>query len=305
MYLSYYLNLLGMEKIPYFLKKYLKCPSLLRLKKIGYFCGMDYASKNVYNFREVVTRYDHSLSVALLTYKFTKDKKATLAGLFHDVSTPCFSHVIDYMNNDYATQESTEEYTGKILLNDKYLRTCLKKDKINIMDIIDFKKYTIVDNSRPKLCADRIDGVILTGMMWTKNLDLPDVKDVVSALCVLQNECKEKELGFLDLKVAKKVVEVSESIDIICHSNEDNYMMQLIAEMTKFAIEKGYIIYDDLFYLNEEELFCIYDTIDSKDFKEKYHKFKTIDAKEIPIINLPMIKKRDLNPLVCGRRFHN
>ena len=265
---------------------------------------MDYASSDVYNFREVVTRYDHSLSVALLTYKLTKNKKATLAGLFHDVSTPCFSHVIDYMNKDYANQESTEEYTEQIMLNDKYLLNCLKKDKINIMDIIDFKKYTIVDNSRPKLCADRIDGVILTGMMWTKNLDLPEVKNIVSNLCVFQNERKELEIGFKNHEVAERVVLISESIDAICHSNEDNYMMQLVADMTKYAIDFGYISYDDLYYLGEDKIFAIFDTISSSEFKEKYHVFKTVKAKEIPSISLPMIKKRDINPLVLGKRFH-
>lgn len=54
------------------------------------------------------------MTVALLTYKLTNDKVATLAGLFHDIATPCFSHVIDYMNGDYENQESTEEYTGTI-----------------------------------------------------------------------------------------------------------------------------------------------------------------------------------------------
>ena len=109
MYLDYYMNLLGYNEIPRFLIKYLKCPSLLRLKKIGYFCGMDYASKDIYDFREYISRYDHSINVALITYKLTKNKKATIAALFHDVATPCFSHVIDYMNKDYANQESTEE----------------------------------------------------------------------------------------------------------------------------------------------------------------------------------------------------
>ena len=49
MYLQYYLEELGYLNIPDFLVKYLKTPSLLRLKKVGYFCGMDYASKHVYN----------------------------------------------------------------------------------------------------------------------------------------------------------------------------------------------------------------------------------------------------------------
>ena len=76
---------------------------------------MDYASKEIYDFKEYVTRFDHSLTTALLTYKITKNKTYSLAALFHDVGSPCFSHVIDYMNKDYKNQESTEEYNEKII----------------------------------------------------------------------------------------------------------------------------------------------------------------------------------------------
>lgn len=82
MYLQYYLEQLDYSNLPNFLIKYLKTPSLLRLKNIGYFCGMDYASKDIYDFREYISRYDHSLTVCLIVYKLTKDKKATLAWLF-------------------------------------------------------------------------------------------------------------------------------------------------------------------------------------------------------------------------------
>ena len=148
MLLQYYLEQLNYKELPDFLIKYLQTPSLLRLKKVGYFCGMDYASKDIYDFSEYISRYDHSLTVSLLVYKLTKDKTATLAGLFHDIATPCFSHVIDYMNKDYENQESTEEYTECILRRDKYLQKCLEEDNIAIDDIIDFKRYTIVDNER-------------------------------------------------------------------------------------------------------------------------------------------------------------
>jgi len=40
-----YVYLLSQNKLPQFLQKYLEVPSLIRLKKVGYFCGMDYASK--------------------------------------------------------------------------------------------------------------------------------------------------------------------------------------------------------------------------------------------------------------------
>ena len=303
MYLNYYFDLLNLKKIPSFLKKYLKCPSLVRLKKVGYFCGMDYASKNIYDFREYITRYDHSLSVALLTYKLTKSKKATLAGLFHDIATPCFSHVIDYMNGDYATQESTEEYMEKILQNDKYLSKCLKKDKINLKDISNFKKYTIVDNNRPKLCADRLDGIILTSISWTKNISLEEIKMIVNDICVLQNESMEKEIGFKSIDVAKRVIILSEIIDHYCHSDEDNYMMQLLAKITKYAIDKKFFTYDDLYFYDEEYIINIFEKIKDKEFVESFMKFKNIIKDEIEKEDIPFIKRRNISPLVNGLRI--
>lgn len=74
MYLQYYLEQLGYPELPDFLVKYLKAPSLLRLKDIGYFCGMDYASKDIYNFKEYISRYDHSITVSLIIYRLTKNK---------------------------------------------------------------------------------------------------------------------------------------------------------------------------------------------------------------------------------------
>ena len=123
-----YINMLG--PIPKFLEKYLSLRILTRLKKVGYFCGMDYASEHVYLFEYKISRYEHSLTTALLTWKHTKSKRQTLAALFHDVSTPCFSHVIDYMNKDYENQESTEEKTESILRSSKKLKELLKEDKL-------------------------------------------------------------------------------------------------------------------------------------------------------------------------------
>lgn len=302
MSLQFYLEQLNDKNLPEFLTKYLETPSLLRLKKVGYFCGMDYASKDIYDFSEYISRYDHSLTVCLLVYKLTKSKLATLAGLFHDIATPCFSHVIDYMNKDYENQESTEEYTERILRNDEYLKRCLKEDNIEMEDIIDFKKYTIVDNKRPKVCADRIDGVILTGMGWTKNVDDSDVKQIVDDLCIYRNENKEEEIGFKTQSVATKVLEVSRSIDIYCHSKEDNYMMQLLAEITKLSIDRKYISYGDLYLYNEEELFSLWKRKKDQELLTLINKFENIKQSEISVIDLPNIKVRDLKPIVNGER---
>ena len=303
MYLEYYLNKLDYSNMPNFLKKYLSVPSLNRLKKIGYFCGMDYASKDIYNFSEHITRYDHSVTVALITYKLTKDKTKTLAGLFHDIATPCFSHVIDYMNKDYDVQESTEEFTEKIILNDKLLLKYLKEDNINVEDIINFKKFSIVDNNRPKVCADRIDGVILNGFGWTKSVNLNDIKNIIDDIILINNESNEEEIGFLTEDIAKRVIDISKIIDIYCHSKDDNYMMEYLAKITKYSIKKGYIKYDDLYILNEEEIFYILKNSNDYLLNELINKFETMKKEDIELIELPKIKIRNIKPIVNSKRI--
>lgn len=303
MLLGFYFDKLGYNDIPQTIKKYFSVPSLLRLKKVDYFCGMHYASKDVYNFKEYISRYDHSLTVCLLTYKLTKNIKAALAGLFHDIATPCFSHVIDYMNGDYEKQESTEEYTENILKNDEYLINLLKEDNIDINEIINFKKYTVVDNDRPKLCADRLDGIILTGIAWTKNIGKEDIDNIVDDITIFENEDLEKEIGFKTIEIAKKVVNVSNSIDIFCHSKEDNYMMDLLSKITKLAIDKNYISYDDLYYYDEENLFNILKRKADEELANFIKTFETIKKEDIPNISLPNVKIRNLNPLVNKSRL--
>lgn len=298
-----YLN--SICKIPSFLNKYLNVPCLVRLKKIGYFCGMDYASKDIYDFREEISRYDHSLTVALLTWKYTHDKKATIAGLFHDVATPCFAHVIDYMNKDYANQESTEEYTEEIIKKDKELRRCLRIDKLKYSDICDFKQFSIVDNKRPKLCADRYDGIILTGYNWTKGIELEDIIEFNNNLCVYTNEDNELELGFIDKDICLRVLEVSDEIDKICHSNEDNYMMELLADITRMSIDSKIIEYDDLYVLTEDELFNKINCSVNTNLQSLLDKFYNIKMSEVPDTVMIEVKKRDLNPLCGDGRIKN
>lgn len=300
-----YLKLLKAKDIPIFIKKYLDVPSLTRLKNVGYFCGMDYASKNIYNFKEYITRYDHSLSTALLTFKLTKNKIETLAALFHDIATPCFSHVIDYMNKDYENQESTEEYTSEIIKQDHKLQDYLKEDKINIEDIINFKKYSIVDNSRPKLCADRLEGIILNGIAWAKNINESDIKEIVSDLKVYDNEDKEKELGFKTEAIALKTIKINEEIEKLYHSSEDNYMMELLADITRISIENKIITYKDLYYLDEPNLFQKIKASKVEKLKSLMDKFENIKKEEIPPTIINNIKIRNIIPIANNTRINN
>ena len=300
---NYYITLLGYPNIPEFLNKYLTLSSLNRLKEVGYFCGMDYASSNIYNFKGYISRYMHSLSTSLLVYYLTKDKRCTLQALFHDISTPVFSHVIDYMNKDYIYQETTEEFTELILKSDKKLLEYLELDKIPLDNLVNFKFSTIVDSPRPKMCADRLDGIILNGSYWTKTLNEKDIFNIIKSTELYINEESIPEIGFNNITVYNKVVETNDLTNIEMHSNYDNYMMELLANITRHLINKEYIKYEDLYFLTENKIFELINNIEDKEIKEYIFLFKNIKKEEIPLVKQEEIKERKLKPLLNGKRL--
>lgn len=289
-------------EIPEFLKKYLNVDIFLRLKNVSYFCGMDYASKEIYDFKFPISRYEHSISTALFSWKFTHNKAVTVAALFHDVSAPCFSHVIDYMNGDFIEQSSTEEKTAEVLCSSDELRKCLEEDNIPIEDIIKFDKYPIVDCRRPKLCADRLDGIFLPAFSWTKSLKIEESKKFIDDLEVYVNEDGEDEIGFKTMDIAKEAVWLSDEINEFTHTDGDTYMMILCADLTKYAINIGIVTYNDLYKLDEKEIVDIYESCEDKEFNKLWNKFKTMKLKNIPNMNVE-VKNKVLKPIVNGVRM--
>lgn len=290
--------------IPEFLKPYLELDILVRLKDISLLCGMDYASPHAYSFAFYISRFDHSLNVALITWNLTHDKKATLAALFHDISTPVFSHVIDYMNGDTVNQESTEEKTEEVLRNSKELQELLNKDNITIDDIYDFKKYSIVDLDRPCMCADRLDNIIAVGMAWAQKLTLKDALKIIDVTTKSINEDGVEEISFTDPDVAEYIKYINDIINELTHTNEDTYMMLLLASIIKRCIDLDILKYDELFTIGEHQAIEIIESnlyLD-EELKRLWELFKTIDT--FPIIEQPPIRNKIVNPLVLNYRIN-
>ena len=99
------------------------------------------------------------------------------------------------------------------------------------------------------------------------------------------------------------VLRNSELIDVYCHSNEDNYMMELLAKITKKALELKIVSYDELFLLNETQIFGMFEESNDKELKDNLKLFKNIKVSDIPKIEMPFIKNRDLNPIVGDCRL--
>ena len=90
-----YFKLLSPE-IPNWLNDYINTKELLNQQYISVTCGTIYS--DLFESKFFYSSLDHAIAVALIVWNFTKDKKQTLSGLFHDIATPAFKHCIDFFN---------------------------------------------------------------------------------------------------------------------------------------------------------------------------------------------------------------
>ena len=295
------------EDPPDFLKIYTRLSLLQRLDGVGLLCGTDWTP--LFQNKFYYSRLDHSIGTALIVWNFTHDKKQTLAGLMHDISTPAFSHVIDFMNGDAATQESIEEPTKRMINEDMDLSTLLFSHGIYKYEIDNYHLYPVADNDLPGLNADRLEymypsGAALGGI-WT----MDDIKRNYAEVTVLKNEHSYDELGFNSLEAAREYTEKFLETSMILQKNEDKIAMQLMADVIQRAIECGYIMEEDLYILEEEYIIRKFDSIASRKLDEKFSRLYTTFRKMKKIIRSPEpmdnaycvsmnVKKRYVDPLV-------
>ena len=292
------------DEVPEFLKPFLELKEIKRLKKISYFCGMDYGPSDVYNFLDYYFRYDHSLNCAMLYYKLTNDRKGTVACLFHDISTPVFSHVVDIMAGDNIKQEYTESFNSYYISKIDGIHDLLYECGMKFSDISDLKKYPVGDNDRPRLCVDRLDAVMVNNLLWSKASSLPITKMFLDNLCIVKNEDGCDEIGFKDENIAKiffkfSLIDAGKSSEM-----SDIFSMNLMADILKKGIEFNIFTKEDLFKFDEEEFVYILSNSLLGDF---YNDFKNMNKSDIyyslnyndDFYNYSLkTKKRYVDPLV-------
>lgn len=154
------------KNFPEFLNDYIFTPEMQKLDGINQICGSYWRKENIYD--DMYSVLKHSIGVALIIWNFTHDKKQTIAGLLHDISSPAFKHCIDFLNGDAEKQESTEEQTVETIKNSKQIMELLERDNIKVEEICDYKIYPIADNKTPKLSADRLEYTFMNGIYYKK-----------------------------------------------------------------------------------------------------------------------------------------
>ena len=295
---------------PDFLKKYLSLKILERLKGIGLLCGTDWTP--LFHNRFYYSRFDHSLNCALIVWNWTRDKKKTLAALFHDVSTPAFSHVIDFKNGDALTQESTEDKNAAMILADKDLAAALAQDGLAASDICDYHKFSICDNEVPQLSADRLEYMFPSGEALEGWFSLRAVKRFYGDLFVAKDERGRDEFSFKTKKIALDYFRHILKIGYFLQHNKDKIAMELMARVVDAAIKCGVLREEELWQLSEREIIGRWDALLRKadearrDFLRLYKTYRTM--KKVRGSSAPLdgyfcvqlaVKRRWINPLVA------
>ena len=311
---KYYNNLNSLRKeyfkilspvFPEWLLEYIDTPEIQRLSGIGMLCGTDYSK--MFKYKSFNSTLDHSVGVALIIWNFTKEKKQTLAGLFHDIATPAFKHCIDFMNGDSENQESTEERTEQIINNSKQIMALLKRDGINIKDVSDYHIYPIADNNTPRLSADRFEYTFSNGLFSYEAWNLDEISKYYNDITILKNEDGIEELGFRTPSICKQYLHTI--LPIFANYDDDNVrtVMQFFADIIKSMNIKGYITVDDLYKLSEKEVISLITNCKDEYIKNSFAKFQNataIFASENPVDNKYCIsvkgKKRYIVPLVLN-----
>ena len=270
-----YFNILESD-YPEWLNEYIDTEELLTQQYISVTCGTIYS--DLFPSKIFYSSLDHSVAVALIVWHFTHDKKQTLAGLFHDIATPCFKHCVDFLNGDYMTQESTEDLTTEIISNSKEIMSLLKRDNIKLEEVDDYHKYPIADNDTPRLSADRLEYSLSNGLFTYELSSLDEIATFYNDLEVQTNEDGILEIGFKTKKIARSFVRLTSQLSIIYREDRTRYSMQFVADILKRLKDEGKITIPDLYEMKEEDVIKIIDESKYSNVFNKWRKAKKVKS---------------------------
>ena len=292
------------HSVPPFLQVFAQAPAVQRLKQIGMNCGCEYTSFSLFGRLESYSRYDHSFGVALIAWHFTQSRPQSVSGLLHDIATPVFAHVIDFMNGDYLKQDSTEAGTEKMISDSSELQACLRRFGITDADVCDYHQYPVADNDSPQLSADRLE-YSLGNMLNFGFCSIYDIKTIYDDLMVDHNETGQDELMFRTTDTAESFAMMALKCSRIYVADEDRYAMQILSEILHAALLRGIITAGDLYSTEPEVIsklsqdpltaaqwrdFCSLRRMTRSDSKADTGNWRQIDA-----------KKRFIDPMVSGK----
>ena len=289
---------------PAFLLRLAETPPMRRLQRVGMNCGCEYTAFPRFRSLARYTRYEHSLGAALIVWRFTADAAQSVSALLHDIATPPFAHVVDFLRGDYLDQTATESGTADIIRASEEIGAILSSLGLTAADVEDYHRYPIADNDAPRLSADRLEYTVGNAF----NFSLAPAEELAALFADIapgRNEYGEEELCFRTPEKAARFADLALACSRIYVSDADRYAMEILAELLQGALAAGVLTADDLRSTEEELLGKL---CKDKDFAARWRAFcamSRIERAQKPDgrdgWRLIRAKKRRIDPYVAGR----
>ena len=293
------IDLYGHLTVPSVISEAMKAPAVQRIAGIDMNCGMAYTSFPLFRQGEPYSRAQHCRNVSILVYHFTGDLSQALAGLFHDISTPVFSHVVDFFNGDYMTQESTEEQTASMIRNDPVIQKLLSSCGIPLEDVVDYHRYPVADNDMPKLSCDRLEYTLGNAVNY-RFITAETARKFLDDLCVFRTAVNETELAFRSEPIALEFAWTALRCGKIYSGREDRYSMERLARLLKQAVADGILETKDL-YTTEAEVIAKLENSPLRGAWTAFTQLSSVIEASGPEDGIRVnAKRRYIDPLSCG-----
>lgn len=288
-------------QIPRIVAELCKTAPLRRLGNVGMNCGCEYTSFPVFRQLAPYSRLEHSIGVARIIWRHTGDAAQTVAGLLHDVATPAFAHVIDFLHGDYMKQESTEERTAGLICSSAEITGILARCGIPADAVTDYHRYPVADNDSPKLSADRLEYTL--GNMVNYRFATPGTAQrLYDNIIAGRNESGEPELVFRHPGNALEFATLSLRCSEVYSGDADRYAMQLLSEIIQSAVADGVMAMEDL-YLDEPAV--IAKLCSDEKYRLRWQSYRSLSEifrpdSDIPSSRVVDAKRRRIDPFVEG-----
>lgn len=289
-------------EIPEFLSDAAQTAAMQRLNDIGMNCGCEYTRFPLFANIGPYSRYDHSMGVALIVWHFTGDMAQAMSGLLHDIATPAFAHVVDFLHGDHLTQESTEQGTEKVIYSSGELCEVLRRHGLSLESVADYHLYPVADNDSPRLSADRLEYTLGNAVNFGI-ITREKATNFYTDLTVGENEYGETELIFRHPDTAHAFAAAALECSKIYISDPDRYAMQSLANLLKHAIEQNILSESDL-YLPEQAIISKLKQSPLSAQWEQFRNYSEVLCRETPSadgiwLRVPA-KKRSIDPYIRG-----
>ncbi len=163
-----------------------------------------------------------------------------IAALLHDVSHTAFSHVIDYVFNDHEHQGYHERMKATFL-EQSDVPAVLRAYGFDWRDYLNEKRYSLLEQPAPALCADRLD-YFLRDSLGLRLASADEVANALEHLVVSQGR-----IVVDDLDAARWMAQTYLAADDASWANfREVGLYELTARAIRIAMETGVLNEADL-----------------------------------------------------------